>query len=134
MPVPSAPATSRNYSLTTRNDGIGWVDGAGAFSVATINLGISAGITATADTGEVDLPISIAICQTNANGHCQEPPVDATLGVTTVIDANETRTFAIFVTGTGAVPFDPAKKGVFVRFRDSGDLIRGATSVAVRTQ
>jgi hypothetical protein len=130
LPVPDIVA----LAATRRNDGIVWVDGAGAFSVATINLGILASITATADTGEIDLPISIAICQTNASGLCQEPPVDATLGLTTVIDANATPTFAIFVTASGEVPFEPGKNRVFVRFRDSGDLLRGATSVAVRTQ
>ncbi len=30
--------------------------------------------------------------------------------------------------------FDPAVNRVFVRFTDNGGLVRGATSVAVRTQ
>jgi len=54
--------------------------------------------------------------------------------VTTQIDAGATPTFAIFVAGSGPVTFDPAANRVFVRFRDGGGTIRGATSVAVRTQ
>jgi hypothetical protein len=54
--------------------------------------------------------------------------------VTTPINPGETPTFAVFVKGNGTVPFDPAANRVAVRFRDGGGVIRGATSVAVRTQ
>jgi hypothetical protein len=48
--------------------------------------------------------------------------------------AGTTATFAIFVQGTGtAIPFDPATKRIFVRFKDGSNVTRGATSVAVRT-
>ena len=40
----------------------------------------------------------------------------------------------MFVQGQGTVPFDPANNRVFVRFKDGDGIIRGATSVAVRTQ
>ena len=40
----------------------------------------------------------------------------------------------IFVQGNGNVPFDPAANWVFVRFKDGGNVTRGSTSVAVRTQ
>jgi hypothetical protein len=106
--------------------------GTGAFAVATVNVGASANITASADTGGASLPVSIALCQTNpATGVCLGSPAGS---VTTQINAGETPTFGIFVTGGGTVPFDPANNRVFVRFKDAGGITRGATSVAVRTQ
>jgi hypothetical protein len=54
--------------------------------------------------------------------------------VTTTINANATPTFGIFVQGSGNVAFDPALNRIFVRFKDSGAVTRGSTSVAVRTQ
>ena len=53
---------------------------------------------------------------------------------TTQINANATPTFGIFLQGNGNVPFDPATNRIFVRFKDSGAVTRGSTSVAVRTQ
>jgi len=44
-------------------------------------------------------------------------------------------TFAVFVSGTGsAVAFDPKGNRIFFRLRDAGQVTRGATSVAMRTQ
>jgi hypothetical protein len=42
--------------------------------------------------------------------------------------------FGIFVQGNGTVTFDPAANRIFVRFKDDGNITRGSTSVAVRTQ
>ncbi len=53
--------------------------------------------------------------------------------MTTQIGADETPTFGIFVQGTGNIPFDPANNRIFLRFRDVGGEVRGATSVAART-
>ena len=53
--------------------------------------------------------------------------------VTTAINAGATPTFSIFVTGSGTVPFYLANNRIFVRFRDTGGVTRGSTSVAVRT-
>src|SRR5262249_54165052 len=106
--------------------------GTGVFAVATVNVGVGGTITATADTGNASLPVTITICQTNpVTGACRAQPAAS---ASTTINAGDTPTFGIFVTGSGPVPFDPANNRVFVRFKDAGGVTRGATSVAVRTQ
>ena len=122
-------------AATTANDGIVNVpgtNGTGAFAVATVNVGASGSITASADTGSATLPVDIFLCQTNpATGQCISAIGPS---VTTQINANATPTFGIFVQGNGNVPFDPAANRIFVRFKDGGGVTRGSTSVAVRTQ
>jgi hypothetical protein len=130
-PVPDVVA----LAATLTNDGIVNIPGAtgtGAFAVATVNVGVNGSITASADTGSATLPVNIFLCQTDpATGQCISA-IDSS--VTTTINANATPTFAVFVQGSGAVPFDPATNRIFVRFKDSGNVTRGSTSVAVRTQ
>lgn len=126
-------------AATLANDGIVNIPGAtgtGVFSVTTVNLGDSEQITVTEDTGTVTLPISPTMCQTNpATGCCQQGCVVPTeTSVTTTIGATQTPTFAFFVKGTDTVPFDPAGNRIFVRFKNGSNKVRGATSVAVRTQ
>jgi hypothetical protein len=121
---------------TSPNDGIVRIPGTtgtAAFAVATSNVGAGAMITASSDTGSFSVPVTLSICQTNpVTGVCLAA---AGPSVTTQIDANTTPTFGIFVRGTGtAIPLDPAKSRVFVRFKDAGGATRGSTSVAVRTQ
>ena len=120
---------------TLSNDGIVNIPGAtgtGVLAVATVNVGIGGQITATADTGGVSLPLSLSICETDPiTSTCLSEPGDA---VISTIAESTTSSFAVFVAGTGNVPFDPANNRIFVRFRDSDDIIRGSTSVAVRTQ
>ena len=129
-PVPDIVA----LAATTTNDGIVNIpgtNGIGAFAVATVNVGASGSITASADTGSATLPVNISLCQTDpATGQCISA-IDAS--VTTQINANATPTFGIFVQGNGNVPFDPAANRIFVRFKDGGGVTRGSTSVAVRT-
>jgi hypothetical protein len=130
-PVPDIVA----LAATTTNDGIVNIpgtNGTGAFAVATVNVGASGSITASADTGSATLPVSIILCQTNpATGQCISAIGSS---VATTINANATPTFGVFVQGSGNVPFDPAANRIFVRFRDGGAVIRGSSSVAVRTQ
>jgi Protein of unknown function (DUF4038)/Putative collagen-binding domain of a collagenase len=130
-PVPDIVA----LAATPTNDGIANIpgtNGIGVFAVATVNVGASGSITASADTGSASVPVNISLCQTNpATGQC----ISAIGGsVTTTIVAGATPTFGIFVQGNGNVSFDPAAKRIFVRFKDSGAVTRGSTSVAVRTQ
>ena len=103
--------------------------GEGAFAVATVNLGASATITVSADTGSASLPLTLTLCQTDANGAClSSPAASATASVPT----NGTPTFSIFATAQSTISFDPANNRIFVRFRDSSGTVRGSTSVAIR--
>src|SRR5262245_13557297 len=130
-PVPDIVA----LAATTSNDGILNIPGAtgtGAFAVATANVGSAGSVTASADTGGASIPVNLFVCQTNpGTGACLAAPANTTI---TTINAGATPTFAVFVQGNGNVPFDPAGNRIFVRFKDGGGVIRGSTSVAVRTQ
>jgi CSLREA domain-containing protein len=127
-PVPDIVA----LAATTNNDGIVSLASTGVFAVATVNVGASGSITAAADTGSASLPVSISLCQTDpATSQCISAIGPS---VTTQVNADATPTFGIFVEGNGNVPFDPAVNRIFVRFKDSGNITRGSTSVAVRTQ
>jgi streptogramin lyase len=142
----SATATPDIVALAATNDnGVsdGIVDilgttGAGAFAVATINLGADATITVSADTGSTPgLPVVITLCQTNTQGQCLASPAST---VSLDIPPNATPTFAVFVQGQGQpVLFVPQANRIFVRFAipvpPTGFPTEvGGTSVAVRTQ
>ncbi|MGH7310066.1 MAG: InlB B-repeat-containing protein [Candidatus Rokuibacteriota bacterium] len=106
-------------AATLNNDGIvhAPIGGAGAFAVATVNVGSSAGITVTADTGSVVLPINISLCSTNpVTGQCASG-IGPT--ATAQIDENATPTFAVFVVAGAPVHFAPGSNRIFVRFRDA---------------
>jgi virginiamycin B lyase len=115
----------------------GYVDipgatGTGDFAVATVNLGSASQITASANTGTASLPVALTVCQTDpTSGICLAAPA---ANVTTTIAANATPTFGIFVTGGASVPDSPGLNRVFVQFNDANGVLRGETSVAVRTQ
>ena len=113
-PVPDIVA----LAVTPTNDGIVNIlatNGTGALAVATVNVGATGTITASADTGSATLPVNISLCQTNpATGQCISG-IGSTM--TTTINANATPTFGIFVQGSGNVPFDPAANRIFVRFK-----------------
>lgn len=119
-------------SATTTSDGVLRMNGIGAaaaFVVAAVNVGASAPITVSADTGDIALPLQIQVCQTNPiTGVCLSAPA-ATTSVT--IAGNATPTFGLFATAEAALPFFPATVRAFVRFKDAGGRTRGATSVAL---
>jgi len=122
-------------AATTGNNGIVDISGptgAGAFSVATVNVGGSGQITTSADTGASALPATITICETDPTmGVCL---ATATPTVTRTIGVGQTVTYGIFVASNGGIPFVPALNRIFVRFKDGAGIIRGSTSVAARTQ
>jgi len=105
--------------------------GVGAFAVATSNLGSGAVITAGTGTGTSNLPVSVAICQTNpSTGACLAAAAST---ATLQINSGDTDTFGVFVASSSAIPDMPAVNRIFVQFIDSGGTLRGETSVAVRT-
>ena len=122
-------------AATLNNDGIVNVpgtNGMGVFAVASVNMAAGDAFTVSADTGGVVLPINILICQTDPQTSvCLSPPDS---NVPTTILSNETPTFGVFVAGAGDVSFIPETNRIFVRFKDSSNVTRGLTSVAVRTQ
>jgi hypothetical protein len=107
--------------------------GAGAFAVATDNVGGASGtITAAANTGSATLPLALAICQTNSStGQCLAAPAGS---ATATIASGATPTFAIFGTPSGTISPDALNNRIYVTFTDSGGTVRGSTSVAVETQ
>ena len=128
-PVPDIVA----LAATATADGI--IDlpgttGSNAFAVSTVNNGSAATITVEPKP-LVTLPLALSICETDpATGACL-----ATAGssATSSVAGGATPTYSVFVTGTGTVPFDPANSRIIVEFKDAGGVVRGATSVAVRT-
>jgi len=131
-PVPDIVALAATLPPDPGIVNIPGVNGMEVFAVATVNVGTTGTITASADTGSATLPVNISLCQTNpATAQCIS---GIGPNVTTQINANATPTFGIFVQGNGNIPFDPAGNRIFVRFKDDGDITRGSTSVAVRTQ
>lgn len=122
---------------TPSNDGIVRIPtgGSAAFSVATSNVGAGDTITVGVDTGGVSLPLTVLVCRTDLavdpTGGCVGP-VGPTISLS--IGPGATHTFAIFVTATGSIAFDPALHRMFVRFTGSDGVVRGMTGVAVMTQ
>ncbi|HLA80828.1 MAG TPA: hypothetical protein VJP78_04240 [Thermoleophilia bacterium] len=109
------------------NDGILRLASVGAFAVATVNVGASGLLTASADTGGVALPVSIALCETNpATSVCLAPPTSM---VQRQMNSGATASFGVFVTGTGPIAFDPANHRI--QFHLEGGGGGGGTSVAV---
>lgn len=120
---------------TPNSDGVttaGADSGISAFSVATLNLGVSEEVSFTALVSGQSLPVTVTLCETNpTSGACINPTVPSAAPVVTTIGAGATPTFAVFVTATGPVSFDPAVNRIFLAF-DAPDGPRGASSVAVR--
>ena len=106
-----------------------------AFSVASVNLGSGEQLEITAELSDPSIAATISLCETDPlTSVCINPTVPTAGAVTTVVNSAATPTFGIFVTSTGDVPFDPANSRIFVRFADSSGVLRGATSVALRTE
>ena len=125
-------------AATVNQDGIVHIPGAtgtGFFTVASVNVGAQDTISVTADTGAATLPVTVTLCQTDPlTSACINPTSPGAGPMSVDVEQNGTPTFAVFVTGTEAIAFDPAFKRIFVRFAEDGSgVVRGATSVAVQT-
>ena len=119
---------------TASGDGIANIpgaNGAAAFAVASVNVGSSATLNVRAEATNPSLPITLNVCETNpADGQCLAAP---SASVSSSISSNATPTFSVFIGGSGAVDFDPANNRIRVLFEQE-NVVRGSTSVAVRTQ
>jgi hypothetical protein len=114
-------------AATIGNTGIVTLASVGAFAVATVNVGASGLLTASADTGGVALPVSITLCETDPQGQCLALPPTPT--VQRQMNSGATASFGVFVTGTGPIAFDPANHRI--QFHLEGGGGGGGTSVAV---
>ena len=106
--------------------------GAAAFAVASANVGVTAPIIVSVDTGTATLPVAATICQSNpGTGQCLATP---SASVSLSFAAGATPTFSVFLQANGAIPFAPATSRVFLRFKDAGGGLHGSTSVAIETE
>ncbi len=104
--------------------------GAGAFAVATDNVGSADTLTVSVDTGSAALPLAISICPTNASAQCT---ATAAPSISQSFAAGSAPTFSVFASATAPIAFAPATSRIFVRFKDSSGASHGSTSVAVET-
>jgi sugar lactone lactonase YvrE len=128
-PIPDiiaiAATTTNNEIVELSNSGVG------AFAVASTNLGVTAPITVSVDTGTASLPLTAVICQTNpATGQCLATPAPT---VTLSFAATATPTFSVFLQSSGPIAFAPGTSRVFVRFEDASGGLHGSTSVAIES-
>lgn len=131
-PVPTADVVTIAATATGNGVATAPLNAATAFSVASVNIGAAETVTVTPGFGGTALPLTLEICETNpANGQCTS---GRAASATVSFANNETRTFSVFVRGTGqAVAFVPGTNRVFVTFTNGSSVSVGATSVAVQT-
>lgn len=104
--------------------------GAGAFTVATVNLGSSDVLTVSATSSTSAL---LSWCRTDPETSlCVEPASPTFTPLDIAIGAGETPTFGVFASSDGGpIPFDPSANRVYFRLRDAGGNVVGETSVAI---
>ena len=102
--------------------------GAGAFGVASVNLGATSQVTVTAQGTNPNVPVDATVCPTDASGNCLTP---AASSISVNIATSATPTFSVFVQVGQLTTFDPALTRMRVTFTDASGAVRGATSVAL---
>lgn len=117
---------------TPSNDGIVRLEGpngAGFFATAAVNIGISGTVSASADDGGKELPVTLQLCETDNAGNW----ISCGNNLSRSVASDQSVYYTVFVTGTGQpISFDPANKRLFLRFSANGQTV-GATNVAVTT-
>ena len=120
-------------AATTGNTGIvDTMGSAGAFSVAVTNIGIAGTVDVTGETSSSAVAATVTVCETVPSTGLCKGTTSPTAMVSRTLAKDDTATFAFFVAETAPIVADFAKKRIFARFREGG-VLRGATSVAVRT-
>lgn len=122
-------------AATVSNDGVMELNGNnGFFTASTINVGSTATISVSVDTGEASLPMSLSLCETDPlTSICINPTQPSTDPVVVEIAEGGSPTFAVFANSSDFVALDPANSRIFLRFSDEAGEVKGATSVAVRS-
>lgn len=120
-------------SATPSGDGQLRIPGAGAaaaFAVATANVG-AAGMMVVSPRATYDgnAP-ALEICRTDAQGACATPRAAS---VQQFYGLNETYSYAVFARSSGEIASAPASRRIVVEIADLAGVIRGSTSVSVRT-
>lgn len=104
----------------------------GAFAAAVANVGAAGELTVRPSATGAAADLDLVICETDAaTGACLVSPGDE---IARNFGADETASFAIFARPQGQpVAFAPATARIRVEALDADSIIRGATSVAIRT-
>ncbi|WP_421785623.1 peptidoglycan DD-metalloendopeptidase family protein [Hyphobacterium sp.] len=122
-------------ALTPSRDGILRLpdtDSGNAFAVAVANVGAEGELMVRPAGLREAGTLRLRICETDPDtGACLAAAGDS---ITRVFAADESASFAVFARGGGsAVPFAPASNRIQLIATDENGVIRGSTSVAVRT-
>ncbi len=134
----SASATAKpdllTIGATPSGDGIVTIPGeigTTLFAAAAVNIGAAGSITATVDDGGRGLSATVRLCLSDPiTAACINPPATSISFFSTLY---QTLTLTVEITATGPIAFDPANNRLFLRFKSTDGITRGATSVAVRT-
>ncbi|WP_147430959.1 hypothetical protein [Thiocapsa rosea] len=128
----TAPPDLLAVGVTPSGDGVVRLpsrDGTGFFAVAAVNIGSGGTVTASADDGGRGLPLSLRVCETDAQGEW----IACGNSLTRSLARDETAYYTVLVSGSGQrVAFDPATNRLFLRLQTAGVTV-GATNVAVTT-
>ncbi len=122
-------------AVTPSSDGVLRIadeNAAAAFATAVSNVGAAGTLTLRPVGSGPASGLRLRICETDpGSGACLAPASET---VTRAFAENEAASFAVFARGQGSqINFAPATSRIRLVAEDAGGVIRGSTSVAVRT-